>query len=58
MGLNREISLLIGPARFGANILVIALFLFILFNNFIGLFPYIFTATRHLAVTLRLAVPL
>lgn len=51
-------SLLIGTARIGANILVIALFLFILFNNFVGLFPYIFTATRHLAVTLRLAVPL
>ena len=30
----------------------------ILFKNFIGLFPYIFTATRHLTVTLRLAVPL
>lgn len=56
--LNREISLLIGSARLGANILIIALFMFILFNNFIGLFPYIFTATRHLAVTLRLAVPL
>nr|YP_010148782.1 ATP synthase F0 subunit 6 [Artemia salina]QQV69647.1 ATP synthase subunit 6 [Artemia salina] len=58
MGLNREMSLLMGPASFGANILVIALFLFILFNNFIGLFPYIFTATSHLAVTLSLAVPL
>lgn len=57
-GLNREMSLLIGTARIGANILVIALFLFILFNNFVGLFPYIFTATRHLTVTLRLAVPL
>jgi len=58
MGLDREISLLIGPNRFGASILVISLFLFILFNHFIGLFPYIFTATRHLTVTLRLAVPL
>lgn len=57
-GLNREMSLLIGTAKIGANILVIALFLFILFNNFVGLFPYIFTATRHLTVTLRLAVPL
>lgn len=56
--LNREMSLLIGTARIGTNILVVALFLFILFNNFVGLFPYIFTATRHLAITLRLAVPL
>nr|YP_008080710.1 ATP synthase F0 subunit 6 [Artemia tibetiana]YP_010735562.1 ATP synthase F0 subunit 6 [Artemia sorgeloosi]AFP72834.1 ATP synthase F0 subunit 6 [Artemia tibetiana]AFP72847.1 ATP synthase F0 subunit 6 [Artemia tibetiana]UZP16824.1 ATP synthase F0 subunit 6 [Artemia tibetiana]UZP16837.1 ATP synthase F0 subunit 6 [Artemia tibetiana]UZP16850.1 ATP synthase F0 subunit 6 [Artemia tibetiana] len=57
-GLNREMSLLMGTASIGANILVIALFLFILFNNFVGLFPYIFTATSHLTVTLSLAVPL
>nr|UZC53579.1 ATP synthase F0 subunit 6 [Artemia sinica]UZC53592.1 ATP synthase F0 subunit 6 [Artemia sinica] len=56
--LNREMSLLMGSASLGANILMIALFMFILFNNFIGLFPYIFTATSHLAVTLSLAVPL
>ena len=30
----------------------------ILFNNFVGLFSYIFTPTRHLKVTLKLTVPL
>lgn len=35
-----------------------ALFLFIVFNNIIGLLPYVFTATRHLATTLRIALPL
>jgi F-type H+-transporting ATPase subunit a len=32
--------------------LVRALFIFIIFNNFLGLFPYIFTRTRHITVTL------
>nr|AAV49045.1 ATP synthase F0 subunit 6 [Perga condei] len=35
-----------------------SLFLFIMFNNFLGLFPYIFTSTSHLSVTLTLALPL
>nr|ABB96388.1 ATP synthase subunit 6 [Primeuchroeus sp. M48] len=34
-----------------------SLFLFIMFNNFLGLFPYIFTSTSHLSVTLTLALP-
>jgi F-type H+-transporting ATPase subunit a len=29
----------------------------IVFSNFIGLFPYIFTATSHLTITISLAVP-
>jgi hypothetical protein len=35
-----------------------SLFLIILTNNFLGLFPYIFTTTRHLTLTLTLALPL
>lgn len=30
----------------------------IIFNNFLGLFPYIFTRTSHLTLTLALALPL
>lgn len=33
------------------------LFWFIICNNLIGLYPYIFTATRHLVITLTLALP-
>lgn len=40
------------------NLLLISLFIFIIINNFIGLFPYIFTRTRHLSINLRIALPL
>lgn len=42
----------------GATLILTSLFRLILFNNFIGLFPYIFTSTRHLTFTLRIRVPL
>jgi len=35
-----------------------SIFFFITCNNVIGLYPYIFTATRHLVLTLNLALPL
>nr|AXS66312.1 ATP synthase F0 subunit 6 [Cucujoidea sp. 10 KM-2017] len=41
-----------------SSLLFIALFYFILINNFIGLFPYIFTSSSHLTFTLSLALPL
>lgn len=37
-------------------IILIALFLIILFNNFMGLFPYIFTASRHIRFCLSLSL--
>lgn len=42
----------------GRILVFISLFSLILFNNFLGLFPYIFTRTRHITLTLRLALPL
>merc|ERR1712029_1048374 len=36
----------------------IRIFFFILINNFIGLFPYAFTRSRHISFTLTLALPL
>merc|ERR1711918_266017 len=42
----------------GTIFIFIRIFFFILFNNFMGLFPYIFTRRRHISFTLTLALPL
>lgn len=42
----------------GSTFLFISLFSFILFNNFLGLFPYIFTRTRHLTLSLSISLTL
>jgi len=54
--LNKEFRVLIGKNK--ETLIFISLFSLILINNFIGLFPYIFTRTRHIAITLSLALPL
>lgn len=42
----------------GRTLIFISLFRIILFNNSLGLFPYIFTCTRHIILTLSLSLPL
>lgn len=57
--LHNEFKTLVGPGRtFRHTLIFISVFIFIVFNNFIGLFPYIFTATSHLSLTLTLSLPL
>nr|WFP43296.1 ATP synthase F0 subunit 6 [Chloracris brunneri] len=56
--LNNEFNLLIGKNNKGSTSILIPLFAFILLNNVLGLFPYIFTSTSHLTMTLSLALPL
>nr|UFZ13363.1 ATP synthase F0 subunit 6 [Ctenochauliodes griseus] len=57
--LHKEFKTLLGPSSFqGSTFIFINLFSMILFNNFLGLFPYIFTSTSHLTMTLTLAFPL
>nr|URX54374.1 ATP synthase F0 subunit 6 [Calcaritermes brevicollis] len=56
--LHKEFKTLLGEKSTGSTFLFISLFSLILFNNFLGLFPYIFTSTSHLTMTLTLALPL
>lgn len=56
--LHNEFKILIGQKRNGNSIIFIALFTIILFNNFLGLFPYLFTRTRHIVLTIILSLPL
>nr|ARH55023.1 ATP synthase F0 subunit 6 [Gyrinus substriatus] len=57
--LHKEFKTLLGPFnQKGSTFLFISLFSFILFNNFLGLFPYIYTSTSHMSMTLSLALPL
>nr|QLY90218.1 ATP synthase F0 subunit 6 [Hydraena gracilis] len=56
--LHNEFKILINSKLKGSTLIFITLFSFIMFNNFLGLFPYIFTSTSHMALTLSMALPL
>lgn len=56
--LHNEFKILLGTKIKGRTLIFISLFSIIVFNNFLGLFPYIFTRSRHLVITLALALPL
>lgn len=56
--LFNEFKIIIKKKNNNFNLIFISLFIFIIINNFIGLFPYIFTRTRHLSINLTLSIPL
>lgn len=57
--LHNEFKTLLGSTGHnGSTFIFISLFSLILFNNFLGLFPYVFTSSSHLTLTLALALPL
>nr|YP_010029660.1 ATP synthase F0 subunit 6 [Pimelocerus perforatus]QOU11166.1 ATP synthase F0 subunit 6 [Pimelocerus perforatus] len=59
MIIHNELKILIKYKAFkGSTIFFSSLFTFIVLNNFLGLFPYIFTCSSHLSFTLTLSLPL
>nr|YP_009182731.1 ATP synthase F0 subunit 6 [Heteropterus morpheus]AHH34382.1 ATP synthase F0 subunit 6 [Heteropterus morpheus] len=57
--LHLEFKTLLGPNNSnGSTFIFISLFSFILFNNLLGLFPYIFTSTSHLTISLSITLSL
>nr|YP_448911.1 ATP synthase F0 subunit 6 [Sclerophasma paresisense]ABB81895.1 ATP synthase F0 subunit 6 [Sclerophasma paresisense] len=58
-GIHNEFKIIVGQnGSMGTTLIFVSLFSLILFNNFMGLFPYIFTSTSHMVMTLSLALPL
>nr|YP_010310794.1 ATP synthase F0 subunit 6 [Periclimenes brevicarpalis]UMY76328.1 ATP synthase F0 subunit 6 [Periclimenes brevicarpalis] len=59
LSLHSEFKILLGQSALpGGSILFISLFVLIMFNNVMGLIPYVFTSTSHMVMTLSLALPL
>nr|UUG47450.1 ATP synthase F0 subunit 6 [Ips nitidus] len=57
--IHKEFKILIkNPNWKGSTLIFCSLFSIILINNFIGLFPYIFTSSSHMSFTLALSLPL
>nr|APX39742.1 ATP synthase F0 subunit 6 [Chrysolina bankii] len=57
MKLHLEFKILMNKNQ-GGTLMFISLFSMLMMNNFLGLFPYIFTSTSHMTFTLTLALPL
>jgi len=56
--LHAEFNTILGPINHkGFTVIVVTVFYFILLRNFTGLFPYVFNSTRHISITISLALP-
>nr|AOY40089.1 ATP synthase F0 subunit 6 [Scolytinae sp. BMNH 1043104] len=57
--MHNEFKILIkNKTNKGSTLVFVSLFSFIMINNFMGLFPYIFTSSSHMTFTLTLSIPL
>nr|AKI32207.1 ATP synthase F0 subunit 6 [Lethocerus indicus] len=57
MTLHNEFKTLLGKTK-GTTLMMVSLFMFILFNNIMGLLPYVFTSSSHLVFTMSMALPM
>jgi F-type H+-transporting ATPase subunit a len=53
-----EFKIILNSINIGRTLIFISLFSMILYNNILGLFPYIFTRTSHIVITISLTLPL
>nr|ARO34923.1 ATP synthase F0 subunit 6 [Janus compressus] len=56
--MNNEFKILINKNTYGSSIMFTAIFMFIMINNFMGLFPYVFTSSSHMIMSLSLSLPM
>nr|YP_010320616.1 ATP synthase F0 subunit 6 [Myra affinis]UJP67363.1 ATP synthase F0 subunit 6 [Myra affinis] len=56
--LYSEFKALLFSSHKGINMFMISLFTLILFNNSLGLLPYVFTSSSHMVMTLTLSLPI
>nr|WCL18775.1 ATP synthase F0 subunit 6 [Phthiridium sp. A GC-2023a] len=57
--LHKEIKILLNKKLFkGSSLLLISIFSIILFNNFMSLFPYIFSCSSHMIFSISLSLPI
>nr|ACJ69551.1 ATP synthase F0 subunit 6 [Ochterus marginatus] len=56
--MHNEFKMLLSTNNSGFTLMLNALFLFILFNNLMGLLPYIFTSSSHMSFTMSMAIPM
>nr|YP_003331293.1 ATP synthase F0 subunit 6 [Chauliognathus opacus]ACM45015.1 ATP synthase F0 subunit 6 [Chauliognathus opacus] len=57
--IHQEFKILLNLNKMkGTTLMFVSLFSFILFSNFLSLYPYIFPSTSHMTLTLALSLPL
>nr|YP_010593045.1 ATP synthase F0 subunit 6 [Aparapotamon binchuanense]WAB69712.1 ATP synthase F0 subunit 6 [Aparapotamon binchuanense] len=56
--LHGEFKALLTSSHIGTSTLFMSLFSIIMFNNFLGLLPYVFTSSSHMVMTLSLSLPM
>nr|YP_010535237.1 ATP synthase F0 subunit 6 [Megacopta caliginosa]UYA97672.1 ATP synthase F0 subunit 6 [Megacopta caliginosa] len=58
MKLHEEMKMLLGKSSNSITLMMISMFMFIFYNNIMGLLPYVFTSSSHLAFSMTLALPM